>query len=244
MGRRPGTLTKVHRFIGNWQLAHGNVRLDDRDLVHQMHSAFKLRPGDPVVLGDGTGREAQCTILSFDRDAVVVSCTAIGRNANEPQMHLILYCAILKAEHFQEAAAMATQVGARQLVPVITARTVKMGLRLDRVRRVVREAAELSGRGVIPAVGEPLSLDKAFTDASRNDANLFLDPTGKEFSGLGAGNRRVGVFIGPEGGWEAGEVARAREYGMRIIGLGPLVLRAETAAVVATYLTLHALRNR
>lgn len=234
---------KVHRFIGDWQLAHGNVRLDDKELAHQMRSVLKLQPGEAVVLGDGTGREAHCKILSYEKDAVVVHCLSIGQNANEPQATVKLYCAILKNEHFESATAMATQVGVREIIPVITDRTVKLNLRIDRVRRIVREAAELAGRGVIPEVHEPVSLDQAFTDAAANDANLFLDPSGKEFQTLGKGNRKVGLFIGPEGGWHERELSRAHEYGMRVIGLGPLVLRAETAAVVATYLTLYALRR-
>lgn len=234
---------KIHRFIGNWQLAHGNVRLDDKDLAHQMRSVLKLQPGETVVLGDGSGMEAQCKILSYDRDAVVVQCLSVGRNMNEPQAHVVLYSAILKNEHFEEAAAMVAQVGVREIVPVITERTIKLNLRLERVGRVVREAAELAGRGVIPHVREPVSLEEAFSDASGNDANLFLDPSGKEFKGLGAGNRKVGLFIGPEGGWHEREVSQAREYGMRLVGLGPLVLRAETASVIASYLTLHSLRR-
>ena len=91
-----GTMTKLHRFIGDWQLAHGNVRLDDKDLTHQMRSVSKLQPGETVILGDGTGREAHCKILSYDKHAVVVHCMSIGRNANEPQAHMKLYSAILK----------------------------------------------------------------------------------------------------------------------------------------------------
>lgn len=229
--------------MGDWQLAHGNVRLDDKELVHQLHSVLKLQPGEVIMLGDGTGREAQCKILSYDKDAVVVHCMSIGQNANEPQAHVKLYSAILKSEHFEEAAAMATQVGIKEIIPVITDRTVKLNLRIDRVRRIVREAAELAGRGVIPAVRDVMTLEQAFTDAASNDANLFLDPSGKEFGTLGKGNRKVGLFIGPEGGWHENELTHAGEYGMRIMGLGPLVLRAETAAVVASYLTLHALRR-
>lgn len=236
-------MSKTHRFIGEWQLAHGNVRLDDRELVHQMRSVLKLQPGESVVLGDGSGREAQCTILSYDGDAVVVECVSVGRNASEPQTSVKLYCAILKKEHFEEASAMATQVGVREVIPMITDRTVKMNIRVDRVQKIVREAAELAGRGVVPDVRTPISLEQAFSDAASNDMNLFLDPSGKELGKLGAGNRTVGLFIGPEGGWHEPEIVHAREYGMKIIGLGPLVLRAETAAVVASYLTLHALRR-
>jgi len=237
------TMTKIHRFIGEWQLALGNIRLDDKELAHQMRSVLKLSPGEHIILGDGLGQEAHCTILSYDRNAVVVACVSIGRNASEPQAQVILYSAVLKGDHFEEAAGMATQVGIRELVPVVANRTVKRKLRTERLRRIVREAAELAGRGMVPTIREPLSLDEAFMEASRNDTNVFLDPSGKRLTGLGAGNRRVGVFIGPEGGWEESEITRAQEYGMRLIGLGPLILRAETATVIAVYTALDALRR-
>ncbi|HXV26538.1 MAG TPA: RsmE family RNA methyltransferase [Candidatus Paceibacterota bacterium] len=236
-------MTKLHRFIGPWQLAHGNVRLDDADLAHQMRSVLKLKAGETVILGDGTGQEAHCSILSYERDAVVVQCNSIGRNAAEPQAHLVLYCAVLKHEHFELAAGKVTEIGARSIVPVITARTVKLNLRTDRVERIVREAAELAGRGLVPEVRDVMTFDQALSDAHHNDANLFLDPEGKPLDRLGAGNRKVGIFIGPEGGWDENEKRAAHEYGMRIISLGPLVMRAETAAVVAAYLTLHTLRS-
>ena len=236
-------MTKVHRFIGNWQLAHGNVRIDDADLAHQVRNVLKLGTGETVVLGDGTGNEAQCTVLSVERGAVVVNCTAIGRNANEPQAKLVLYCAVLKHEYFEEAVAMATQVGVREIVPVVTSRTVKLNLRTDRVERIIRESAELAGRGVIPALTDVTDIDGALTHAHRNDANLFLDPEGKPLTALGKGNRSVGIFIGPEGGWDERERGMAQDYGLRIVSLGPLVMRAPLAAAVGSFLTLHALEQ-
>lgn len=126
-------MTKIHRFIGKWHLAHGIVRLDDKELAHQMRSVLKLRSGETVILGDGIGQEAHCKILSYEKDAILVQCISVGRNANEPQAHMILYAAVLKNEHFEMAAAKATEVGAREIVPVISARTIKLKLRLDRV---------------------------------------------------------------------------------------------------------------
>jgi 16S rRNA (uracil1498-N3)-methyltransferase len=236
-------MKKIHRFIGNWQLAHGNVRVDDKELAHQMRSVLKLQPGEVVVLGDGSGHEAHCTILSYERNAVVINCTSMGGNANEPQVHLILYCAVLKRESFEETAAMATQVGVKEIVPVLTAHTVKLKLRADRVGRIVRETAELAGRGIIPLVSNIMNFDEMLTHASRNDANLFLDPSGQPLTKLGKGNRKIGVFIGPEGGWEERELQAAHDYGMRVISLGPLVMRAQVAATVGSYLALHALSH-
>ncbi len=235
-------MKKLHRFIGSYQLGEGTMRLDDPALADQMRSVLKLAPGEMVIIGDGTGLEAHCRILGYDRDAVLVEGVSIGRNANELQLRATLYLAVLKADHFELAAAKATEIGIVRIVPVVTGRTVKTGLRLDRVRRIVRESAELAGRGVVPEIGEITDLQHVWADAATNDANFFFDPSGKPLTSPAKGVRSAGIFIGPEGGWDEGEVALATEAGMRIASLGGLVLRAETAAIVACYLVAHSVK--
>lgn len=229
-------MKKIHRFIGPYQLGQGICRIDDADLAHQMRSVLKLEPGETVIIGDGTGAEVHCRIVSYERHAVIVEGMAIGRNPNEPARKVTLYCAVLKADHFELAAQKAVEVGASRIVPVRTAHTVKLNLRQDRIQRIVREAAELSERGMIPEVTEVQDLDRVWNDAGRNDVNYFFHPSGTTFAGVAKSVRTAGVFVGPEGGWEEREVERAHDLGMRVASLGGIILRAETAAVVATYL--------
>jgi 16S rRNA (uracil1498-N3)-methyltransferase len=230
---------KLHRFIGSFQLGQGTMRLDDADVAHHMRSVLKLQPGEIIIVGDGTGLEAQCRILEYQRDAVLVEGISVGRNPNELALQTTLYCAVLKADHFELAAQKATEVGVTQIVPILTTRTVKFNLRFDRVQRVVQEAAELAGRGLVPRVRETMNFEHVLTEASRNDVNYFFDPSGSPFIGPAKSTRTAGLFIGPEGGWDDREVTMAREYGMRIATLGGLILRAETAVIVASYLVAH-----
>jgi 16S rRNA (uracil1498-N3)-methyltransferase len=219
------------------------MRLDDADVAHQMRSVLKLQPGEMVIIGDGTGNEAHCRILSYDGDAVFLEGTAIGRNAAELSGRTTLYCAVLKAEHFELAAAKATEVGISEIVPIVTSRTVKLNLRLDRVEKIVREAAELAGRGLIPKIQPVQPFERVLTHASQNDANFFFDPSGKPFAGAAKSVRHAGLFIGPEGGWDEQEMAAAQDAGMKITSLGGLVFRAETAVIVAAYLVAHSLKS-
>lgn len=235
-------MKKIHRFIGTYQLGKGTVRLDDADLAHQMRSVLKLGIGEEVIIGDGAGVEAQCRILSYDKDVVFVDCISVGRNATEPRGHTILYCAVLKADHFELAAAKATEVGIWEIVPIVTARTVKLNLRVDRVQKIVREAAELSGRGIVPQVQPVMDFDAALTSARKNDANFFFDSSGPVFTGTPRSVHRAGIFIGPEGGWDDSELEMAHDAGIRTVSLGELTLRAETAVIVAAYLVAHGLK--
>jgi len=229
-------MKKIHRFLGPYQLGQGILRVDDPDLSHQLRSVLKLEPGEMIIVGDGTGTEVHCTIVSYQRDAVILEGISTGRNPNEPARKVTLYCAVLKADHFELAAQKAVETGASRIVPLRTARTVKLHLRLDRMQRIVREAAEQSERGRVPDVTNIVDLEKSWDDAAKNDVNYFFDPSGTAFAGVAKSVRTAGVYIGPEGGWDEKEIDRARDLGMRIVSLGGIILRAETAAVVATYL--------
>jgi len=234
---------KIHRFIGKYQLATGTVRIDDEDLVHQMRSVLKLAPGEIVIIGDGRGSEATCKILRYDSGAVIVEGISLGHNANELPGRTTLYCSVLKADHFELAAQKATEVGVSEIVPIVSDRTIKSNLRIDRVQKIVREAAELAGRGLIPIVREVVTMESVLTEASRNDVNLFFDASGTLFTGVTKTVHHAGIWIGPEGGWNEKELEMARELGMRICSLGPLILRAETAVIVATYMVAHSIKS-
>jgi 16S rRNA (uracil1498-N3)-methyltransferase len=236
-------MTKMHRFIGSYPLALGTLRIDDDALVHQLRSVLKLEPGEIIIIGDGSGNEAHCRILRYDHGAVIVEGMSIGRNANELPGRTTLYCALLKADNFELAAQKATEVGVSEIVPILTGRTVKGSLRIDRVRKIVREAAELAGRGLVPVVREPVAMQAVLTEASRNDVNFFFDPSGDFFSGVAKSVRHAGLWIGPEGGWSEQELELSHQLGMRVVSLGSLVMRAETAAIVASYLVAHALKS-
>lgn len=234
---------KIHRFIGPYQLATGTLRLDDEDLAHQMRSVLKLDVGETVIIGDGSGSEATCRILRYDRGAVILEGISLGHNANELPGRTTLYCAVLKSDNFELAAQKATEVGISEIVPILTERTVKGSLRIERVQKIVREAAEVAGRGLIPVVREVVPIERVLTEASKNDVNFFFDPSGTVFSGVAKSVRHAGIWIGPEGGWNEKELELARELGMRITSLGPLVLRAETAVIVATYMVAHSIKS-
>ena len=235
-------MKKIHRFIGNYQLGQGTMRIDDDELAHQMRSVLKLQPGEMVIIGDGQGNEAQCHIISYDDDIVLLEGLSVGRNALELSGRTILYCAVLKNDNFELAAAKATEVGISEIVPLVTKRTIKLNLRLERVQKIVQEAAELARRGLIPIIQPVQEFERVLTPACKNDINFFFDPSGKPFSGVATSVRQAGIFIGPEGGWEEEEIEAAKKVGMRIVSLGGLIMRAETAVVVGSFLVAHRMK--
>ncbi len=232
---------RLHRFFGNFDFGSGKISVSDAELVGQWRDVLRLIAGDEIILCDGNGNDARARIISLGKHSAEVEILGVSKNKNEPERAVTLYLSILKGEHFELAAEKATELGVLRIVPIIAERTVKSNLRTDRIRKIIREAAEQSGRGVVPELGESVPLKGALLEAAKNnDANFFFHLGGEEiktFAGEKFGS--AGIFIGPEGGWTESEVALAKQSECTITSLGKLILRAETAAIAATYSVLN-----
>jgi 16S rRNA (uracil1498-N3)-methyltransferase len=227
-------MKKIHRFIGNFDLNADRLLIRDPELIHQMNTVLKLRAGEKIVLADGAGKEAFCSISGMAKQGVEVAVVAREESA-DPAKKVTLYCAVLKNDNFEFVAEKATEAGASKIVPLVTSHTVKTGIKLERLQKIVKEAAEQSGRGIVPEVTPPQNF-RAAVKGAENDADYFFDLSGDNFTRVNMLAGSVGVWIGPEGGWDESETKLAREAGFEISALGRLVLRAETAATIAVYL--------
>lgn len=234
---------RLHRFIGSFKLKIGGLKLEDKELTDQFRDVLKLKIGERMILCDGQENEGLAEIREYGKDFTGVEVIEISENKNEPDRQVILYCSVLKRENFEFVAQKATEVGVKEIVPVITERTVKLSIRQDRLEKIIKEAAEQSGRGIVPVLHEPIDLEKAVGNAVKNKLNYFFDRSGQMYrhhrSDNGLAMSRIGIFIGPEGGWSPSELGMAKRSGFEIISLGKTTLRAETAAIVGAYLVIH-----
>ena len=228
---------RLHRFILDVDLSQARLTVSDREVTNQVINVFRMAAGDAFVICDGKGREATVEIVEADKIVVVDVGEQRAVDA-ESATKTILYCAMLKRENFELVVQKTTESGVAEIVPIVTSRTVKLGAKLDRLEKIAREAAEQSGRGIVPTVHEPMSLKAAIAHAAGNARNVVFE-LGAPTLELGSWNLElpaVGLFIGPEGGWDEQEVEQLRAAGYHVAGLGPRVLRAETAAIVAVFL--------
>jgi 16S rRNA (uracil1498-N3)-methyltransferase len=232
---------KLHRFIGDFDLKVGKLRLDSEEFFNQFRNVLKLRVGERVVLCDGNMNEAEAEIAGYGKGTIELEVGESSINKSEPDREVILYCAVLKKENFELVAQKAIEAGVKDIVPIITSRTIKLNLRKDRLEKIAREAAEQSGRGIIPALHDPINLEEAISNVSKEDSNLLLDSSGESSDDLKLllPSGKIGIWIGPEGGWTGEELDSAGKSGFKIVSLGKLTLRAETAAIVSTYLAVH-----
>ena len=233
---------KVHRFIGAFNLGEEKIVLVDKDLVHQLSRVLRFQLGDHIQLCDGRGNEALVRLTAMTKHEVLGTIEERFPSRQEPERHVVLYVAILKRENLVWVAQKATEVGVHTIVPIVTRRTIKQDLRIDRLEDIVREAAEQSGRGHVPQVSIPCSFQEALAASAEHEARYFfhVDAT-KNTKHATIPEGTVSVFVGPEGGWEEEEVQLAREANLAFSSLGSFVLRGETAAIIATYQAVNGL---
>jgi 16S rRNA (uracil1498-N3)-methyltransferase len=232
---------RLHRFLLNINLSQKEIEITDKELINQVKNVFRLLKGDQFIIFDGKGAEASVSIKNISGDAIKAEIIEISKNENEVGAQVTLYLSILKKENFELVVQKATEIGVFKIVPVISARTVKMNLNLERLGKIAKEAAEQCGRSTVPEITAPTKIKEAFEDASKNGTTLFFDRDGENIKTLSTEKTgtSVNIFIGAEGGWDEWETELAKEKGFKIASLGKLTLRGETAAIVATYLAVN-----
>ncbi len=225
---------KIHRFIGPYDLRFSEIVLED-EAARQMSMVLKLKQSEKIVLCDGQGMQATYVIAEISKGRVGLARMGEVDSVLTESRHVVtLYAAILKRENFEWLVQKATECGIYRIVPILTRRTVKQGLKIDRLRDIAREASEQSGRGRVPEIVEPMPYVDALASATQSGATYVFDVGGKRYTG---GGEKCSIFVGPEGGWDPEERAIAIESKATIADLGPRILRAETAATVASFLS-------
>lgn len=228
-----------HRFYVPQPLESGSrVELPDR--VHQQVTrVFRLRPGDEVVLFDGRDIDYRAKLVVVRPSHVVAEIVTAQPARPLPKPPITLLAALLRHDHFDLVVEKATELGVQRLVPLRTRRVVvrlddsTARNRLARWQRIAIEASEQCGRGTLPAIDSPCTLDEALRRSAGHRRVVLWEavhaPSIAQDSF--APDEPVALFVGPEGGWSEDEIALLCAQGATPRSLGPLILRAETAAL-------------
>ena len=229
---------KLHRFFVTTGFVRGELRIADLELVHQMRDVLKLHPGESCILFNATEQEAQVTVIEYAENELIVSVDEILKKREE-KIKIVLYCAVLKRENFEFVVQKVTELGVTEIVPIITQRTIKTGLKQERLEKIATEATEQSGHIGIPSIQKPMSFFDALHRAQDHDKVFVLhtEKSGNENDTLfpAKTHMSIGIFIGPEGGFTLEEIQKAKEYSYNIHTFPDMVLRAETAAIVGVF---------
>ncbi len=215
--------------------------------AHHLRDVLRLKPGAAIEAFDGRGRQALGRIAALDGHGVTLELGPAVPSAAEPAIQLTLAVALLKGDKLAEVVRPATELGVVrfQLLKTVHADRAELSpARLARLRRVAQEAARQCGRAVVPAVAEPVDLGRLLESAGGLgpfDLIIVADPraAGRIGDAQAALHEAVGtgrapsvvIVTGPEGGLSGDEVDALAAAGALTIGLGPRILRAETAPV-------------
>lgn len=214
------------------------ARLIEGAQAHYLVQVMRLKRGDAVKLFDGESGEWLATVADPGRRRVVVEVGECLRGV-EPVPDLWLCAAPIKKGRIDWIAEKACELGVARLVPVITARTIIDRLNGERLQAHMVEAAEQCGRTAVPELAEPVKLAALLREWPVERALFFADETGgaPAAAAMAAHPGPAAILIGPEGGFTPEERDAIRAIPQAIgIGLGPRILRADTAAAAAVTL--------
>jgi 16S rRNA (uracil1498-N3)-methyltransferase len=215
-------------------LAPGARRIEGPQ-AHYLLSVMRAKPGDPIRLfDDATGEWLAIVSAVAKRDLTLDVTERLAER--EPVPDLWLCFAPLKKGPIDWLAEKACELGAARLVPVVTRRTVVETPKLERLRATMIEAAEQCGRTALPELAETVKLPALLRDWPAGRALFFADELGgtPAAEAMRAHAGPAAILIGPEGGFDDAEREAIRAHPRAVgIGLGPRILRAETAAAAA-----------
>jgi 16S rRNA (uracil1498-N3)-methyltransferase len=237
----------MKRFFVDPETLKGNMVELDPELSHRLTHVLRLRRGDRVMLLDGLGREYEAVLQEAGNFGVRAAIVSERPGLPEPEVGVVLYQSIMKGERFELLLEKGTELGVGKFVPLISERGVvrprgERVERMERWRRIVREAAEQCGRSRLPEVTTPVSLVEALESA---EGLLLLPYEGEREVSLRQALREAGkpktvsIFIGPEGGFAKDEVERVTESGVQAVSLGRRILRSETAGIAAAAAVMY-----
>lgn len=226
-------------FVQKSQIQGDTAAITGGDVAH-ITRVLRLGPGDALELCDGQGGEYSAVIDALEDGMLTVRITGHAPCPAEPQIAVTLFQGIPKLAKMDYILEKCTELGVSRVVPLETQRCVarvegeKTAKKLERWRKIVRESVKQCGRGVIPEVAGPCTLEQAAKQAAELDLALVAYENEQETRLrdvlMAAGTpRSVGVFIGPEGGFDYQEIELLAARGIKPVSLGRRILRTETA---------------
>lgn len=220
-------------------LAGADVVLRGTELHHLR--VRRLRVGSSVLLSDGCGQQRAGVIVALDRHEAVIRIASEHVPTRESALHLVLAQALLKGDKMDWLVEKVTELGVNEIVTFTCARSLRSasGERHARWQRIAAAAAKQSQRGSVPIVTGPLRYEHLL--ARQASVRLVFweearDCSVKQVHAAHPVADSVLALIGPAGGLSAAEAERAGAEGAALVTLGPRLLRAETAGLVATTL--------
>jgi 16S rRNA (uracil1498-N3)-methyltransferase len=228
---------RLHRFYVQEELAKGkDIRIEDAALLHQWIKVFRLAASDRAIVFNGKGSDFEGYFKVLSKREAIIALDKEIKIKSIPACELHVFQSIIKKDNFEFVTEKCTEIGAVAIHPIITERSEKKDLNLERIEKIATEAAEQSGRSTVPEIFEPTDLKTALENF---DGKIFvLDLDAEPLNIKQKVGEKIGILIGPEGGWTDNERDLFEHFKIKSFSFGEQVLRAETAAIAASVLIL------
>lgn len=225
-----------------------NTALITGEEAQHISRVLRMKKGDGVTLCDGEGIFYDAVLSDFSEKTVTADIISKHSAETEPKVQITIFQGVPKNPKLETIVQKATEMGVVRIVPMDTVRAVAKldkSSKIDRLRKIAREAAKQSKRGIIPCVTDCMSFKEAVKMASGAELALIPYEEERELSLKKALNgktpKTVSIMIGPEGGFDKEEISLAKENGIISVTLGKRILRTETAPLVVSAAVLYEL---
>ena len=231
-----------HFFVTPQQISGDKIRIEGGDVNH-MKNVLRMKLHEKAEISDGESRTYLCEVEAYEEDVAGLHILEEMEADTEPASKLYLFQGLPKSDKMELIVQKAVELGVYQVIPVAMKRSVvrlddkKAAKKADRWNSIAESAAKQAGRSRIPEVTMPLSYNEALKMAEELDVTLLpyelaggMEVTREVIRQIKSG-QSVGIFIGPEGGFEPEEVDAAVSMGAKVITLGRRILRTETAGL-------------
>lgn len=236
----------------NVNLENNTCIIEGEDVKH-ISKVLRCRVGEELEICDNDNNEYICEITSIDKSEVQLNIIDKVDIKRESDLKIKVYQGLPKGPKMEMILQKLTEVGVDEIILVQTKRTVvkvedkKEDKKIERWERIIYEAAKQSKRGKIPKLRGILSFKEALSDMGKNDLNIapYENERTKSIKQAIKGEdiNNIGIFVGPEGGFEDTEIKDIEDIGGQSVSLGPRILRTETASLVASSIVLYELSD-
>lgn len=230
-------------FVDTEQLIGGNIHIGNEDAKH-IKKVLRKKVGDNICITVNQSQTFLCEIKELNDESVVCNILDEIIENNETKIDITLFQCIAKYDKMDDIVQKATQLGVKEIYPVVSNRVVvKLDdetkiKKVERWSKIAQEASKQSRRTVIPRVENVIFLTNICNYLSKYDIILLAyenDKTNLKEILQGCNDEKVktiGVIIGPEGGFDMEEVDSLLSYdNICSVSLGNRILRTETASI-------------
>lgn len=246
----------MNRFFVNKSnviIEEQRIIIDDNEDIKHISKVLRLNKGDKIEICDNQSKDYIAKIIKIAKDCIDCEIIEVAVSKGEPPIEIVLFQGLPKSNKMDLIVQKSVELGVRSIVPIHTRRCVVKikdnkaeSKKIERWNKIALEAAKQSKRGIIPEVKETITFDSL--ENIINEFDLILLPYENEdtisIKKVLKNNykaKKVGIIIGPEGGFEESEILNAISWEIKTVTLGPRILRTETAGFVTTSILIYEL---